>query len=221
MEDNLINIFLIIFIIIIILSLLVYIFNVIFKKHHYKFYLPKKYEHFQIPSLYKPSPYNNQSDNSGCFMGTKPFITDWSKKKLKENSGFHNRPHCCSVFFSDEEKQKLKKLCPSLRLPPVSSNNRAGVFCCPTSLEDLWAFKKRTASLGGCGYNSTPAGLTYGIAGTYFRQAMSCGQGWIQAKNPDNSPQYSRDTGSPCCVRDKNNKKTTDKDIKMICGVNC
>jgi hypothetical protein len=227
MEDNLINILLIIFIIIIIISLLVYIFTLIFKKHHYRFYLPKKYEHFKdddkekpYPSLYKLSPYNTNSDYSGCRMGTKAFITDTSKLTLPENKGFHYRPHCCSIFFSKEEREKLKKICPTLRLPPVSSNNRGNLFCCPTSLQDLWAFKKRTASLGGCGYNSTPAGLTYGLSGTYFRKAKSCAKGWIQATNPDKSLQYSSDTGSPCCKRDNDNQ-VTDKDIHMICGVNC
>lgn len=151
-------------------------------------------------------------------MGSKPYITDYSKKNLPENKGLPDRPKNCLDFFPKDQQEAVKKMCPTIDIHPIPSNNRPNVWCCPSNIEDLIAIKTQTKSLGGCGYNSTPANLTYKKYGICTRTAENCAPGWQQAKDPTGQPQYSTDTAQKCCVIKKGKALEVLSNMADICS---
>lgn len=214
---------------VLIITIIMYLYYALQPKHHYRFYIPntQTQQHVQeeftnIPSFYKPynktkcSKKSKNYDYGGCRMGTIPYITDYSKKH--ENKGLPDRPDNCLDFLPQKQQDLIKKVCPKIKINPIPSNNRANVWCCPNSIEDLIAIKTKTKSLGGCGYNSTPANLTYKKYGVCISRAQNCAPGWKQSKNPNGTLEYSTDTGQKCCVVQEGKELDVISNIANICS---
>ena len=229
--NDIIQILLIIVGFILIITIILYLYYALQPQHHYRFYIPHtqpphhiQEEFTDIPSFYKPfnqtkcSKSSKDYDYGGCRMGTIPYITDYSKKHLPENKGLPDRPENCLDFFPQKQQDLIKKICPKIKIKPIPSNNRGNVWCCPNSIEDLIAIKHRTKSLGGCGYNSTPANLTYKKYGLCLRIAQNCAPGWKTSKNPNGTIEYSSDTGQKCCVVQEGKELDVISNIANICN---
>lgn len=224
-NTNILYISLISLLVIIIIVLLVLYLQ---PKHHYRFYLPSKPKQEQketfLPSLYvdyEKQCTNNKDklfDFGGCRMGTRPYTTDHSKKNLPENKNLPTIINNCLSTFSEDQQNIIKKACPDIIIKPTPSNNRSDVWCCPSNIESLISIKHNTKSLGGCGYNSTPANLTYKKYGICMNKAQKCAPNWEQAKNPDGSLQYDNDNAQKCCVIQEGKEREVISNLADLCS---